>query len=75
METLEAVRAIMKLRGVNITTLGRRIGVTQGVISQRMRQKAITTVKLNEMLRGLDYRIVLMPYNTRVKDGWYEIEE
>ena len=30
---------------------------------------------MNEMLKVLGYKMVVVPYNTTVKDEWFEIKE
>ena len=43
-------------------------------IYDRLTQENISIEKLREMVVHLDYKIVLVPYDKKLKDGEYEIE-
>lgn len=74
MKTGEAVREIMKAQNVGLSKLSDRLNRGQSVISERLRQENISIAKLNEMLRVLDYKIVIIPRDTAVPKSGYEIE-
>ena len=74
MKSTEAIKEIMKEQNVTATALGKRIGKTQKVVSDRLRLENLSTDKLNEMLRALDYKIVIMPADTRLPKDSYEVE-
>ena len=74
MKTGEAVRSIMKEKGVGTNALAARLNKKQNVISERLGQENISVSKLNEMLRVLDYKVVLVPRESRVPEGGYEVE-
>lgn len=70
MKPNEAVRTVMQRRGVGTNALADRMGKPARLVSDRLRMDNISTDKLNEMLRLLDYRIVIIPRETSVpKDG------
>jgi predicted XRE-type DNA-binding protein len=74
MKANEAVREIMNTQEIKIATLASRLNIKHNVMSERLRQNNISIDKLNEMLRALDYKIMVVPRSSRVPDGGFEIE-
>lgn len=74
MKAMEAVRAIMTEKSVRPADLSGRLGIKQNVLSERFTQKNVSIAKLDEMLRVLDYKVILVPRTTRTPDGGYEVE-
>lgn len=70
----EAIRSILKEKGFKIATLAKMLSMDRRVIDRRIRQKNVTTAKLNEMCKVLGYKIVLMPIDKRLPDNSYEVE-
>lgn len=74
MTTREALKTIMEKRGVGTNKLADRMGKPPRFISDRIRSKNITILHLNELLRMLDYKIVLVPRETTEKEDWVRVE-
>ena len=74
MKSNKAVRQIMKDRGVGTNTLADRLGKPARLVSDRLSQENISIEKLDEMLRLLDYKIVVLPRDARLPEGGIEIE-
>ena len=74
MKTVEAVRQIMNIKEVGTNKMADRLGKPARLVSDRLSQENISISKLNEMLRVLDYKIILAPRETRIPDGGYEVE-
>lgn len=86
MKANEAVREIMKAQKKTavyikdkINQRNKEIGlkvkeVKARNISDRLTQDNISIEKLREMVVFLDYKIVLVPYDKKLKEGEYEIE-
>lgn len=74
MNAITAIREIMEIQSVGVCKLADRLGMKQNALSMRLKQKTISTDKLAETLRMLDYKIVLVPRETRVPEGGFEIE-
>lgn len=70
----EAVREVMKQKGVRPVDLRKRIGLESNTMNERLNQKNISVSKLNEMLRVMDYKIVIMPSEARISADAYEVE-
>ncbi len=72
-----AVREVMKRKGVGTNALAARIGKIPRVVSDRLsmdRGRSISVETLDEMVRAMDYKVMLVPREMRVQDGMYEIE-
>ncbi len=87
MKTSDAVREIMKNKNVTVGAMARAISDARGkdengnkveilprLVTDRLAQKNISIANLVELLRTLDYKIVLVPRNKGEKEGEYEIE-
>lgn len=73
-----AVRAIMEKTGTGNNALAKKIGKLPQTVSDRLNPEKSTNLsidKLDEMIRVMGYKIVLVPEDTKVRDGWYEIED
>ena len=75
MKANEIIREVMMLKEVKPSTLASRLNIKNNVLSERLGQKNISIDKLNDMLRVLDYKIVIVPRETRVQDGSFEVEQ
>lgn len=69
-----AAREIMKVKNEKLISLADKLKVKPNVVSERLRQDNISISKLDEMLRLMDYKIVLVPRETREQEGWYRVE-
>lgn len=74
MKTGEAIKSIMKMRGIGVSALARILGCSQPAMSGRLKQDNISIAMANDMLKVLDYKVVLIPASTKPKEGWYEVE-
>ncbi len=74
MKIAEAIRAVMVEQGVKVGMMAGRLGKKQNVISERLSQNDMTITKAGEMLRVLDYKIVVMPKSTSTPKGGFEVE-
>ena len=74
MKTTDALKKIMQTQGIGTNKLADILGKRPTVISERIHQENISISKLNEMLKVLDYKIVLVPRETTEKEDWVRIE-
>lgn len=74
MKAALAIKEVMKLREVKPAVLCDRLNIKSNVLSERFKQENISVAKLNEMLKVMDYKIVVVPRDARVPDGGIEIE-
>lgn len=74
MKATTAVREVMMIRNEKVASLADKLKVKSNVLSERLSQDNISIIKLDEMLRLMDYKIVIVPRETREQEGWYRIE-
>lgn len=74
MITMEAVKEIMKRKGVRPSDLCEALGIKSNVLSERFKQKNVSVTKLNEMVGLMDYKIVLTPSEKQAAEDEFEIE-
>ena len=74
MIAMEAVKTIMKLKDIRPAVLCDRLQIKSNVLSERFKQKNVSVEKLNDMLRAMDYKVVIVPREARLPDGGFEIE-
>lgn len=74
MRATEALRKVMELKSVKPSMLCDRLGIKSNVLSERFKQKNISVEKLNEMLKVMDYKIVIVPRESRILTDGFEIE-
>jgi hypothetical protein len=70
----EALKKIMEIKQVKPAVLCDRLSIKGNVLSERFKQKNISIAKLNEMLRAMDYKIVLVPRDSKVPTDGFEVE-
>ena len=69
----EAIREVMSLQGVGTNKMADWLNRPPRLVSDRLRQDNISVAKMDEMLRVLDYKIVIVPREARVPEGGFEI--
>lgn len=74
MKATEALKKVMALKDIKPTVLCDRLGIKSNVLSERFKQKNISVEKLNEMLKVMDYKIVILPREARLPENGFEIE-
>lgn len=74
MKATKIVREIMLAQGVKVAALADKLKIKSNVLSERLGQENISIAKLDEMLRLMDYKIVVMPRDSREQEGWYRVE-
>ncbi|MDB6459405.1 MULTISPECIES: helix-turn-helix domain-containing protein [Blautia] len=72
MKVSEIIRNIMDEKKCKPIDLAKRLGISKQTLNGRLTQDNISIDKLNEMLKQMDYKIVIVP-NTSKSKG-YEVE-
>lgn len=75
MKAAVAIREVMKAQGIGTSKMADRLNKPARLVSDRLRQDNISVAKINEMLRVLDYKILIVPREARIPEGGYEIEQ
>lgn len=74
----KAIRTIMDRKGIGLNALARMLGKNSQFVSDKLNPAKglnMSTDKLDEMIRVMGYKIVLMPSDVCMKDGWYEVDD
>lgn len=74
MLAMDAVKQVMKLKQVRPTDICEGLGIKSNVLSERFKQKNVSITKLNEMLALMGYKIAMVPADTELPDGSFEVE-
>lgn len=74
MKATSAVREVMTIRNEKVASFADKLKIKSNVLSERLGQDNISIAKLDEMLRLMDYKIVIVPRETREQEGWYRVE-
>ena len=74
MIAMEAVKEVMKIKEVRPAILCDRLKIKSNVLSERFKQKNVSVEKLNEMLRAMDYKVVIVPRESKVPENGFEVE-
>lgn len=73
MKATDIIRDIMEKKEVKPSMLADRLKIKNNTLSERMTQKNLSVLKLSEMLRAMDYKIIVVPRNARVPEEGYEL--
>lgn len=74
MKPMEIVKAIMELKEIRPSLLCSRLNIKSNVLSERFKQKNVSVDKLNEMLRVMDYKLVIVPIDAKIPKDGYDVE-
>ncbi|HJA69230.1 MAG TPA: hypothetical protein H9664_04340 [Firmicutes bacterium] len=74
MKTTDAVREIMKVKGIGVNKMADRLNKSSRLVSERLSQDNISIAKLQELLRVLDYKVIIVPRETRLPANSFEVE-
>ena len=74
MKVMEIVKEVMRIKDVRPAVLCDRLKIKANVLSERFTQKNISIVKLDEMLRAMDYKIIIAPRETKIQENCFEVE-
>ena len=73
MKATDIIRDIMEKKEVKPSMLADRLKIKNNTLSERMTQKNISVLKLGEMLRAMDYKLIVIPRNARIPEEGYEL--
>ena len=77
MKAREIIKVIMDKQGVNNACMADRLEISQAALWDRLNNKKVKDIPvslLSEMLRALDYKVVIVPRTSRVPSDGYEVE-
>ena len=74
MLAMDAVKQVMQIKQVRPTDICESLGIKSNVLSERFKQKNVSITKLNEMLALMGYKIAMVPADTELPEGSFEVE-
>lgn len=74
MKTGEAVREVMKITQTSVGELADQLGKSPRLVSERLSQENISIKKLDELLRVMKYKILIVPREASVPSNSFKIE-
>lgn len=77
MKGREIVKEIMKEQGVTNAQMADKLNITQAALWDRINSSKVKDIPLStlsEMLRALDYKIQIVPRDSRVPDKGYKVD-
>lgn len=73
MRSLEIIEALLKKHNTTKATLAKRIGVTPQALTSRFKGNSGKASSLVEATNALNYKVVVMPAEVKIKSDWYEV--
>ena len=76
MKGRDIIKKIMEKSNVSNATMAARLGITQAALWDRLNSKKVKDIPsslLSEMLKAVDYKILIVPRATRVPLDAYEL--
>ena len=70
MTASEAIKEILKLKELNQAKLSDMLDIPLKTLNERLRHKNIGVNKLDETLRVMGYKIMVVPRETKVENGF-----
>lgn len=64
----------MTKKEVKNSILCSRLNLPSNVVANRLKRQNPSIDTLGEMLRAMDYKIIIVPTETKLKQGQYDIE-
>ena len=74
MLAMEAVREILRIKDVRPAELYNKLGIASNAFCNRMQRKNVSTAVLNEMVKPLGYKLVLVTDWTTVPEDSFTID-
>ena len=74
MNKTEAIKHILIDQRLTQTAVAKRMGVATNTLVMRIQRDNIGVSALTEILKALDYKLVIMPANVKTPKDGYEIE-
>ena len=76
MDAKKIIREIMGKTGMSQEKLAMKCGMKRqsNVTGILNRYSSLRVDKLDQLIRAMGYKIVIVPDGVNVKDGWYEVD-
>lgn len=77
MKGREIIKAVMEKQGKSNADLAANLKITPAALWDRLNSKKVKDIPvslLQDMLRALDYKVIIVPRSTRLPADGYEVE-
>ena len=77
MKGREIIKAIMDKQGESNADLAAKLNISQAALWDRLNSKKVKDIPvslLQEMLRVMNYKVIIVPRSTRLPSDGYEVE-
>lgn len=75
MKTNEIIREMMSKNGMRGIDMAEKLGVGTTALANRLNRGVLSTPVLAKTMDIFGYKIVLVPKDTEMQDGWFEVED
>ena len=73
----DILKEVMTAKSLSNAELAKRLNVSNATIWERLNNKNVKDIPVSlmtTMLRAMDYKVIVVPANTRLPEGGYEVE-
>lgn len=73
----EVLKAVMEHQDITNAILAKRLNITSAAVWERLNNKNVKDIPvslLSEMLQALNYKIIVVPEDTELPEGGYQID-
>ena len=73
----DILKEVMTTKSLSNAELAKRLNVSNATIWERLNNKNVKDIPVSlmtTMLRAMDYKVIVVPANTRLPEGGYEVE-
>lgn len=74
MKATAVVRDIMSKKSVSLVEMANSTDRSKQATWERLNQENISISKLNELLEVVGYKVLIVPKEVKIADGWYRAE-
>lgn len=78
MTSKQVLKTIVEKTGLKKAMVAARLGISPQSLNGRIQESAngkdLTVALASVTARACDYKIVFVPTDTKLKEGWYEVE-
>lgn len=74
MKTNDVIRELMYRNRIRFNQFAEMLGLKPNALASRMKRGNFSTDVLGEMLGQLGYKLVMVPKDEPIADGWFEVE-
>lgn len=73
----EILKQVMEVKSLTNAQVAKRLKVSNATVWERLNNKNVKDIPvslMSEMLRVMDYKVIVVPNESRIPDGGYEVD-